>query len=101
METLTIDGLEIEKSEFQGVPEARIVVSKHMIICSKIKDLSIYWNEEDELFLLETGLKGVNFSLNKEIAEKIAEFLNIKKWAWDEYDNVVIYKDGEWTYTEI
>lgn len=101
METLNIDGLVIEKSEFMGVKEARIIVSKHMIICSKIKDLSIYWNEEDELFLLETGLKGVNFSLDKNIAEKIAEFLNIKKWAWDEYDNIVELKNGEWTYTEI
>ncbi|MCU8107436.1 hypothetical protein L5M38_23380 [Shewanella sp. SM101] len=101
METLNIDGLEIEKSEFEGVPEARIVVSKHMIIYSKIKDLSIYWNEEDELFLLETGLKGVNFSLDKDVAEKIAEFLDLTKWAYDDYDNVMIYNNGKWTYTEI
>lgn len=101
MNTLKIDGLEIEKSEFEGVPEARIVVSKHMIIYSKIKDLSIYWNEEDELFLLETGLKGVNFSLDKDVAEKIAEFLNITKWSYDNYDNIVTFKNGEWIYTEI
>lgn len=98
METLKIDSLEIEKSEFEGVPETRIVVSRHMIIYSKIKDLSIYWNEEDELFLLETGLKGVNFYLDKDVAEKIAEFLNIKKWAWDEYNNIVTFKDGKWSY---
>lgn len=98
MKTLNIDGLEIEKSEFEGEKEARIVVSKHMIICTKIKDLSIYWNEEDELFLLETGLKGINFSLDKEVAEKIAEFLNIEKWAWDENDNIVTFYNGEWSY---
>lgn len=101
MKTLNIDGLAIEKSEFMGVPEARIEVSKHLALNSKIEDLSIYWNEEDELFLLETGLKGINFSLDKEVAEEIAEFLGLTKWAYDNYDNVVTLQNGEWVYTEI
>lgn len=101
METIKIDGLEIEKSEFEGVPEARIVVSKHMVLHTKISEMSIYWYEEDELFKLITGIKGTELYLDKDVAEKIAEFLDLTKWAYDDYDNVVIYNDNEWTYTEI
>ena len=101
METLNIDGLEIAKGEFQGVPEARIVVRKHMVLNTKISEMSIYWCEEDEIFKLITGIKGAELYLDKDVAEKIAEFLDLTKWAYDDYDNVVIYNDGEWTYTEI
>jgi len=101
MNTLTIDGLVIEKSEFMGVPEARIEVSKHLALHSKIEEMSMYWDEEDETFKLITGIARAELFLSKEVAEKIAEFLNLTKWAYDNYDNVVTLKNGEWIYTEI
>lgn len=101
MNTLKIDGLVIEKSEFMGVPEARIEVSKHLTLYSRIEEMSMYWNEEDESFQLITGIERASLFLEKEVAEKITEFLNIPKWAYDNYDNVVTLIDGEWIYTEI
>ncbi|MDH0448716.1 hypothetical protein [Shewanella sp. GD04112] len=101
MNTLNIDGLVIEKSEFMGVAEARIEVSKHLALHSRIEEMSMYWDEENETFKLITGIERAELFLSKEVAEKIAEFLKIPKWAYDNYDNVVTLKDGEWIYTEI
>ena len=101
METLNIDGLEIEKTIFKGEIEVRIAISKHMILHTKTKDMSMYWNEEDESYMLLTGIERATLYLEKEIAEEIATFLSITKWACDKYDNVVVFKKGEWTYKEI
>ena len=98
METLNIDGLVIEKSEFMGVKEARIEISKHLALHTKIKDMTMYWNEEDDSYMLLTGIERATLCLEKEIAEEIAAFLGIPKWAYDKYDNVVVLKNGEWTY---
>lgn len=101
MNTLEIDGLEIEKSEFMGVAEARVKVSKHLALHTKIKEMSVYWDEEDDVFKLMTGIPRAELYLDKEVAEKIAEFLNLTKWAYDNYDNIVTLQNGEWIYTEI
>jgi len=101
MNTLKIDGLVVEKSEFMGVQEARIEVSKHLALHTKIEKMSMYWDEENETYILMTGIEKASLFLTKEVAEKIAEFLNLTKWAYDNYDNIVTLKNGEWIYTEI
>ncbi|MCU8107435.1 hypothetical protein L5M38_23375 [Shewanella sp. SM101] len=95
METLKVDGLVIEKSEFMGVAEARIEISKHLALHTKIEKMSMYWNEDDESYMLLTGIERASLFLEKAVAEEIAEFLNLTKWKYDEYDNVVVFKNGE------
>ncbi|WAX22042.1 hypothetical protein spd_00010 [Shewanella phage Dolos] len=109
MNTLKIDGLTFEINEPTVINETvidteknvRIEVSKHFVVYTSIENMSVYWDEENDLFKIYTGVENVELFVNKEVAEKAAEFLNITKWAYDNYDNIVTLQNGEWVYTEI
>lgn len=109
METLKIDGLTfeisepfvIDETEMRTGNDVRIEVSKHFVVYTSTENMSVYWDEDEDVFKIYTGLEHVNLFVSKEVAEKVAEFLKIPRWAYDLYNNVLTLKNGEWTYTEI
>lgn len=109
MNTLKIDSLTFEVQEPLVIDElesrtgkdVRIEVSKHFVVYTSTENMSVYWDEEEEVFKIYTGLEHVNLFVSKEVAEKVAKFLDIPKWAYDLYNNIVTLKNGEWIYTEI
>ncbi|MDI5854078.1 hypothetical protein [Shewanella xiamenensis] len=109
MNTLTIDGLTFEinepvvldATEVRTGNDIRIVVSKHLVTYARSEDMSVYWDEDENLFKIYTGKEGLELYVSKEVAEEVAKFLEIPRWAYDLYNNVVTLKDGEWIYTEI